>query len=668
MRRIEFQTPFDYSSSRYSGFTRAHYNEIFSQLMAAIIDNASPGAARQLISGPRSHHGRLADELEGFTRSFIMAGPWLSQRSEPDFELQGRRYDVADFYRKGILNGTNPQHPEYWGDIVDYAQHLVEMASLAWSLYLARTHIWDRFSDAQKQQVADYLHQCTQAQYHQNNWLLFNVVTNAVLKKLGMPYSQEQIDQNIAACEHMYIGGGWYRDGNINRIDYYNAWAFHYYYLIYTILEGEEHPELAQKHKDRIKEFARALPYFISDDGSAPCFGRSMIYRFAYLAPLALGYSLGALDISVGELRSMFNMSLKFFFSREILTDLGHLSMGFLRPAAGVLEHYTCGGSPYWAVKALNILMIPPDDLFWSAAEEPLPIHKDSFSVPLKEAGLLLVGDTRSGHIQLINHKSYHDKDEYNAKYTNFSYSSIFTYDSRAVYGSFNSDSSLQWSEDGIFFHQRWQMENLYCEKDFAASRYPLHEADPDGQAATWTIVKDGVLVHIHNVTTSRPGIRFRQGGYPLGYDSGRPELRSCPAAEMARIDERYTLLANLEGFTRQVPAVPFHDQLNGVNTRYVQSITPRLEYRSAAPGSFLLAAAVYANRGRETDDQLCALIPSFYRQDNFVRLVFHDGEEAVLNLGEPADLSFKVGGLKIEGQPRLVRVKNGELTGRVEY
>jgi len=662
LRRIRFSTPYDYTVSRYSGFTRDHYEEIFRELTAAIIDNASPGCARQLIPGPRSHHGRLADELEGFTRSFIMAGPWLSQKDKASFEWNGRSYDVAEFYRRGIINGTDPGHPEYWGDITDYAQHLVEMASLSWSLYLSRRQIWERFSEEQKQQVAGYLHQCTEAEYHQNNWLLFNVVTNAVLKKLGMPYSQEQIDRNIAACEHMYIGDGWYRDGNINRIDYYNAWAFHYYYLIYVMLEGEEHSEPAELHKERVRQFARILRYFVSGDGSPPCFGRSMIYRFGYLAPLALGYSLGALDITVGELRSIFNTTLRFFFEKEILTDLGHLSMGFLRPAEGVLEHYNCGGSPYWAAKAFNILMLPPEDPFWNAEEEPLPVHEGSFSVPSKSAGLLLVGDGQSGHIQLINHKSYHDKDEYNAKYTNLSYSSIFTYDSRSVYGSFNCDSSLQWSEDGIHYRQRWQMENLYCERDFAASRYPLHEVDPEGEAITWTIVKGGMLIHVHKLRTTKPSLVFRQGGYPLGFDEGSPECMSYDwaAAEVARIGDRYTLLADLGGFSRRVPARPFHDQVNGVNTRYVQSLTPRLEYDAAEPDSFVLIAAVYANRGSDTDEQLLSMLPAVQQKAELLHFKFTDGEECVLNTGKLLKIDFPVGAVNVAGTPRYVRVENG--------
>jgi sugar phosphate isomerase/epimerase len=648
--------------------TAEHYQEIFAELMGGIIRSASPGGARQRIPGPRSHHGLLADELEGFTRSFIMAGPWLARRTDPVIEYRGEQYDIAAFYRRGILHGTDPNHTEYWGDINDYAQHLVEMASLAWSLYLSRAHIWDRFSAAEQQQVADYLFQCTRVEYHQNNWLLFNVVTNAVLKKLGMPYSQEQINRNIEACDHMYIGDGWYRDGKVNRIDYYNAWAFHYYYLIWVYLEGDEHPELAELHKERIRTFAHSLRYFISGDGSPPCFGRSMIYRFGYLAPLALGYTLGALDIPVGELRTMFNATLKFFFEREILTDLGHLSMGFLRPAEGILEHYNCGGSPYWAVKALNILLLPRDDPFWTSPEEPLPIHRGSYSVPLKSAGLLLLGGGRKGHVQLVNHKSYHDKDEYNAKYTNFAYSSVFTYDSRSVYGSFHSDASLQWSADGINFHQRWQMENLYCEQDFAASTYPLHKTDPEGSGTTWTIVKDDLLVHIHRLVTTKRGIIFREGSYALGFDEGLPQIESVQGAEIAWTDGRCAMLANVYGYERTIPFTPFHEQIHGVNSRYWKSAAAKLEREMPAAGEALLISAVLGRIGSDAADTLLSLLPQAAVNGRLVTLSFSDGELVLLNTRpEEGDINVELGGWHITGRPVLVRLREGQEPVRVE-
>jgi len=370
MKKINFSEPYNYKQSCYSGWTYRHWEEAFEELVIPLINSSSPGNARQIIPGPRSHHGQLADELEGFTRSFIMSGPWLKSHKSAVIEKNGNKYNIAEFYAQGILAGTDPAGPEYWGDIKDYDQHLVEMASLAWSLYLSREHIWDKYTKKQQEQIASYLYQCTRVKYHQNNWLLFNVVTNAVLKKLGMPYSQEQIDRNLKFCDGMYIGEGWYRDGNVNRIDYYNAWAFLYYYLIWGILDGDSYPDFFEEIKNRVREFAKGFRYFFASDGSLPCFGRSMIYRFGYLSPLALGQYLNIFDIDPGQIKTMMNLGAGFFLEKEILTDKGHLGLGFIRPNAEMLEHYSCGGSPYWAVKAFNIFLIPENDNFWQQEEK----------------------------------------------------------------------------------------------------------------------------------------------------------------------------------------------------------------------------------------------------------------------------------------------------------
>ncbi|RKX89117.1 MAG: hypothetical protein DRZ90_17450, partial [Spirochaetes bacterium] len=125
MKTPLFETSWNHSVSRISGWTREHWDEAFKMQMAVIMDSASAAGSRQRLPGPRSHHGLDADELEGFTRSFIMAGPWLYSSTTGCFEWKDRNYDVASFYRRGFLAGTDPNHPEYWGDIYDYAQHLV---------------------------------------------------------------------------------------------------------------------------------------------------------------------------------------------------------------------------------------------------------------------------------------------------------------------------------------------------------------------------------------------------------------------------------------------------------------------------------------------------------------------------------------------------------------
>jgi hypothetical protein len=658
MRTLKLETPLDLAASPITGWTRRHWEEVFFALMQAIVDSASPGGARQRIPGPRSHHGQLADELEGFTRSMILAGPWLHRSQDGKYRWRGAEVDVATFYRRGILAGTDPRHPEYWGDITDYAQHLVEMAALAWGLHLSRHLVWDSFDSREKRQVVDYMLQCNRVKYHQNNWLLFNVITNAVLKRLDMPHSQEHIDANLQACDHMYIGDGWYRDGKLNRIDYYNAWGFLYYYLLWSILDGDSKPDLALRHQERTRQFARDFRYFFAGDGSTPCFGRSMIYRFGFVSPIALGQYLRCLDISPGEARTMCNGALKFFFANPILTDSGHLSMGFLRPCADMLEHYSCGGSPYWATKAFNVLMIPEDDPFWTTPEAPLPIHQGDYAHPLPSAGLLLVGDKRSGHVQLVNQKSYHDKPEYNDKYTKFAYSSHFSYDARQVHHNSNCDNVLQFSEDGINFRQRWEMEPLHCVEGFASSRYPIHEVDPAGKIQTSILVKDDFLVNLHRVDTTK-ALVFREGGYPLGFDDGDAEVASPPGGEAAYKDGKLTFIRNLAGYTRQFPAQSFGDDVNGANVRYRRSVVPALGHENGDTRSFVLASLVCGRVGSDSPDVLRGLVSEFQLDGEGARLRFHDGEEAFVHLGPgaPAAIELSLNGKTITGPVVVARV-----------
>ena len=663
MSTIKFQHPFDYTASPYSGWTRNHWEEAFFTLMQGIVHSASPGCARQRIPGPRSHHGQLADELEGFTRSMFMAGPWLHHSTDGVFSYHGEITDVAAFYRKGILAGTDPNHPEYWGDIVDYAQHLVEMAALSWMLYLSRQHIWEKFSQAEKKQVADYLFQCTKVAYHQNNWLLFNVITNAVLKKLGMPYAQEQIDQNLQACDHMYMGQGWYRDGNVNRIDYYNAWGFHFYYLLWCLIDGDSKPEQVAIHQTRVRDFARDFRYFFASDGSTPCFGRSMIYRFGYLSPIALGAYMDCLDIDLGEAKTMLNMGTKFFFDHDMLTENGHLSLGYLRPSAEILEHYSCGGSPLWAAKTFAIFLLPPDHNFWKTPEKPLPIHKTNFSVALKKAGFLLNGNHRSGHVQLINHKAHHDKPEYNAKYTKFAYSTHFSYEARPIYKNFNCDTVLQFSNDGINFRQRWQMKELHCVPGFAASTYPLYDADPDGYATTFTILKDDFIINLHQINATKDLV-LREGGYALGFEEGQPETESGVDSEFAAKDGTFTYIRNLYGYTKHLRAAPFAGDINGSNVRYPRSVVPTLEGECAANASVLLASMTYAGLGSSSLNQLNALITDFQVDGNLVQIECYDGEKIVIQVKQTSDISIPNHGTSLNGPIVFARISpDGEIT-----
>jgi hypothetical protein len=676
MKTMTFTTPYDKSTADITGWTRRHWEEAMFVLMQGVLNSASPDCARLRIPGPRSHHGQVADELEGFSRSMFMAGPWMSSSEGDTLTFGSESINVSEFYRRGILAGTDPKHPEYWGDIEDTTQHLVEMAALSWGLFLSREKIWDKFSPAEKEQVGGYLHSCNDAKYFQNNWLLFSVITNAVLKRLGMPYSQENLDERLTACDHMYVGEGWYRDGSINRIDYYNSWGFHFYYLLWMIIDGDSRPDLAEMHKQRVREFARDFRYFISGDGSAPCWGRSMIYRFGYLSSIALGQYLDCLDISAGEVKTICNSTMNFYFNQPILTDRNHLSMGWLRPSEWVLENYNCGGSPLWATKAFSLLFLPESDPFWSTPEEPLPIHQGDFSKPLKEAGLVMVGHKESGHVQIVNQKPYHNMPWYNAKYTKFVYSSIFTQDGRKIYGSYNCDNALTFSHDGINFRERWKHENLYTVRDFAVSKYQMYDEVEDWRAeifqnefgwiTTSILVKDDFMINLHKVSPTIEGMTFREGGFPLGYDQGEPVLSSAEGVEMAAIDGKITYIRNLFGYTEQVKAKNFQEDVSGSNIRYNQSVVPKLGTERDTTEPFVLASMVCGKVGTESLDDLSGKVKSFEQNGDQTTIEFYDGEGAFVQIDEPQDVSITLNGKTFAGPVVMARVSKDGSTWQV--
>ncbi|MGK7900451.1 MAG: DUF2264 domain-containing protein [Hormoscilla sp.] len=672
MKTIQWTTSFDYETSPITGWTRNHWEETVFVLLKGIIACASAGKARIPITGPRGCQGPVVDELEGFARSFIMAGVWLHASDTGSMTVSGETLDVAEFYREGILAGTNPTHPEYWGKIVNYSQHIVECASLAWSLYLSQAHIWDKYSVAEKKQVADYLRQCDRAKCYKNNWLLFKVVINAVLQKLSMPFSTKEIDANLRACQAMYLGDGWYRDGKINQIDYYNAWAFHYYFSIWAILDGDRLPEIAQIHIERMQAWMRNFRYFFSGEGSIPCFGRSATYRFAYLGPIALGLYLNCHELELGEIKTICNATLKFFFDREILTDKDLLSPGYLRHAPRLLEYYSCAGSPYWAAKAFNLLLLPASHPFWQVPEKPLAIDSESVSIPLKSAGFLLLADRPTGHVQLINQKSHYWDPNFSSKYTNFVYSSVFSYDIGPLKKKYEGDGALCDNaltfSDGGKYVQRSQIQNLYCERNFAAAKYPLRIVKREatrflprlygtlGWAYTYILVKDDFTLNVHRIQT-RKSLRFKEGGYPLGFDEGVAEILSTEGAEAASIDGKISFIRNLYGYDRQFAARPLAANVPENNIRYKYSVVPALGFENKQRNLFYLASMVYGKIGDATLEQLMQLVTDFRIENGLVRVTFYDGERAVMQLGKIAHLDLILNGKRITGKLVMARV-----------
>jgi len=94
-------------------------------LLLPLKSGQSEGGARVVLGHSGAGFDPVAAELEGYARALWGLGPLLA--SEPEHP---RFRSMKWAWVKGLANGTNPNHEEYWGDCGNRDQRLVEQAAI----------------------------------------------------------------------------------------------------------------------------------------------------------------------------------------------------------------------------------------------------------------------------------------------------------------------------------------------------------------------------------------------------------------------------------------------------------------------------------------------------------------------------------------------------------
>ncbi|MBJ7327150.1 MAG: DUF2264 domain-containing protein, partial [Chthoniobacterales bacterium] len=236
-----------------------------------------PGKAELPILGKTSNHGAQADRLESFARPCLWAAHWLQcEDNEPAGAEALSRQEIAEWFRRGMVHGTDPDDPQYWGPTADHHQHSVEMAALVLSLDIARASLWEPLGPKEREQIAAWLGTIRGKQLHRNNHLFFGVLTLEFLRREGFGAKGDAtgIGENLDALETMALGGGWFRDGSNETVDYYNAYAFHYYSLWWGLLHGASDPARKKRWSDWTAQFLPDHAHFFAASGENVPFGR----------------------------------------------------------------------------------------------------------------------------------------------------------------------------------------------------------------------------------------------------------------------------------------------------------------------------------------------------------------------------------------------------------
>ncbi|WP_245640070.1 DUF2264 domain-containing protein [Paenibacillus dakarensis] len=448
-------------------------------------------------------HGTVYTEnrrhAEGFLRMLWGLGPFLVHYNDEQLEQQ---------YRCGLTAGCSPLGDHYYGETTDYDQLLVEMASIATTLLLAPHRTWDVLTRTEQQHLADWLWQINERRLPPNNWHFFRILVNVALKRLGMKYSQEMIEQDFTLIESCYAGDGWYFDGVDQQFDYYIPWAFHYYSLIYVKFMADEDPERAAKLKERAVLFARSYQYWFDCKGEAIPFGRSLTYRFAQASFWSALVFADVEALPWGVIKGLYARNMRSWMNHHIFTTDGMLSVGYHYQNLVMGEGYNGTGSPYWAFKSFLLLAVAEDHPYWHTEEAEQMISSCRLSLPSMKA--MIEHTHHSQHVlmypagQFIGYQNHAC-----AKYSKFVYSTLFGFSvprSNYYYYEGAFDSVLAVSEDGVHYRDKPLDLSYELHED-----YIVHHWQPLlGVQICSTIVPCGDShVRIHQLETSRALIAY---------------------------------------------------------------------------------------------------------------------------------------------------------------
>jgi len=572
---------------------RQDVQQLARELFSPLKRHFSPGGARVRLGTTGAAFSVTAEELEGFCRPLWGLSPLAAGGGEfADWEL----------YRRGLANGSNPQHPEFWGHSSKRDQRLVEMAAIGLTLLLAPERTYHALPHQAQSQLAAWLNEINSTEIPDNNWLFFLVLVNLGLQNVGATHDPQASKRALDRLEEFYLDEGWYFDGENSGRDYYIPFAFHFYGLIYARHAEQSDPARARRFKERAKKFAGEFIYLYDANGGAVPYGRSLTYRFAMGAFWgALAYAnVEAFDW--GVLKGLYLRHLRWWLRQPIRDGEGLLSIGYGYPNLLMSESYNSSSSPYWAMKAFLPLALPENHPFWKSKEQELP--KLSAVKLLRQPGFIVCHDDQQTHALALNHGGHQRVNPWvrnaGAKYAKFAYSSHFAFsvaaDTQGLSGG-AFDSMLALSDDGRHFRVRGDTLSAAV---FGETLYSKWQAWDDVSVETWLLAAMPWHIRVHHIRSGRK-LYSAENGFAVdrGTDDG-PSLagqrKNGPGYALAIYPGGTCGILDLNG---KRPGRIDNAEAN-TNLLYPRTLIPYLQAEHS-PGEYWLCSAILGLVSAET-------------------------------------------------------------------
>lgn len=447
------------------------------QAVRDIFEPLAPGfataGARLRLGSAAAAFDPAAESLESFVRPLWGAAPLAAG---------GGNFDHWELFRSGLIRGTDPHDPQYWGRLGTAPglspkgdQRKVEMAALGFAMALAPDEIFSPLSPKHRQNVIDWLADINSAELMDNNWQFFRVMVDLGLAQVGGPRDKSAVSRALEKIDSFYLQDGWYQDGpTLRTTDFYGPFALHFYGLLYAQLAQDEDPSRAEEFRERARLFARHWEARFDSEGRVIAYGRSMTYRFAGAAFWGALAFAGVEALPWARIRHLWAQHLRWWARQSIFTDQGRLSIGWAYDNPHMRETYNSAGSPYWALKAFLPLALPPDHPFWTSGEDDGGADRDAESQQLQvPAGVVVNRSARQSVMLNSGRPGLWFPRQGAAKYGKLAYSSAFPF-------------TLE-PDDLSFFHTAESALALIDEQHERRTRSAVVEAGLDG-AVAWSI------------------------------------------------------------------------------------------------------------------------------------------------------------------------------------
>jgi hypothetical protein len=204
---------------------------------------------------------------------------------------------IVELWIEGFEAGTDPAHPEYWGDIQDHDQRMVEAEMISVMLLAApRERFWYCLSRQAQQNLISWLLSMNRKKMPPANWLWFRVFANLALLRTCEINTEEvrrQMADDLNNLDSFYMGEGWSSDGlwrseeldreewdifqrtgkahalrSSRSADYYSgSFAIQFSQLLYVRFAADLDPVRAERYRQQARDFGSGFWRFFDHEG-----------------------------------------------------------------------------------------------------------------------------------------------------------------------------------------------------------------------------------------------------------------------------------------------------------------------------------------------------------------------------------------------------------------